>query len=186
MAAMNLPVGHEGAIRVRAADDGALLDAAAAERNRPGARPMIAAQVAIDPRRTPEFGHHDYERRIEHAALVQIVDQDGKGTIEFAELLDMEVEVFVMRVVIGMGDFDERDALLEQAPSQQAMAAELVIAVAEANGERLLGEIEDRAPLNHLLGLDEGIRIGFGVRRAARLREAAVEAFAQIVALHIG
>ena len=63
---------------------------------------MIAAIVAIDRRRPAELGHDDDQCACQHAALVQIVEQGGEGPIELAELFDVEVEILVMRVVVGV------------------------------------------------------------------------------------
>ena len=47
-------------------------------------------------------------------------------------LFDVEIKVLVVRVVIGMRDLDEGDAGFEQAAGQQAVPAEIVMAVAFA------------------------------------------------------
>ena len=39
-------------------------------------------------------------------------------TIELAKLLDVEVEILVVRVVVGVRDLHEGDSLLQQSPSQ--------------------------------------------------------------------
>ena len=58
----------------------------------------------------------------------------------------MEVEVLVMGVVVGVRDLDEGDAGLEQAAGQQAVPAEVVLAVAIADARRFAAEVEEAAP----------------------------------------
>ena len=60
----------------------------------------------------------------------QVFQQRGEGLVELAELLDVEVEVLVVRVVVGVRHLDEGGAAFEQPAGQQAMPAEVVAAVA--------------------------------------------------------
>ena len=93
-------------------------------------RPVVAAVVAVDLRRPAELRHDDHQRAVQHAALGQVVEQRGEGAVELAELLDVEVEVLVVRVVVGVRHLDEGDAVLQQPAGQQAVPAEVVRAVA--------------------------------------------------------
>jgi hypothetical protein len=61
---------------------------------------VIAAVEPIDFRRASEFRHHDDQGAVKHAAVVQVADQGGEGAIELANLLQVEVEVFVVGVVV--------------------------------------------------------------------------------------
>ena len=64
-----------------------------------------------------------------------------------AELLDMEVEVLMMAVVVGVRHLDERDAGLEQPAGQQTVPAELV-AAPEAGVELWPHKTADRATID--------------------------------------
>ena len=67
--------------------------------------------------------------RFEHAPIGQVGHQRRERLVEFAELLDVEVEVLVVRVVVRVRDLNERRPFLEQPAGQQAVAAEVVLAV---------------------------------------------------------
>ena len=81
-------------------------------------------------RRAAELGHHDHQRAVPQAAIDQVVDQRGERAVELAELLDVEIEVLVVRVVVRVVHLHAGHAVLEQPPGQQAVPAELVRAVA--------------------------------------------------------
>ena len=89
--------------------------------------------------------------------------------VELADLLEVEVEVLVVRVVVRVGDLHEGDARLEQPAGQQAVAAEVVGAVAVQVLGRLLGDVEDLAAGHQLLGLlvRGGVGLGLGGPAAA-------------------
>ena len=91
---------------------------------------MVAAVVQVDVRRAAELGEHDDQRAVEHAAGGQVVHEAGERAIELAELLDVEIEVLVVRVVVRVRHLHERDALFQQPAGEQAVAAEVVLAVA--------------------------------------------------------
>ena len=114
---------------------------------------MIAAVEVVDVRRAAEFRQHDDQRAFQHAALGQVVDQRGERPVELAELLDVEIEVLVVRVVVRVAHLHERHAVLQQPPGQQAMPAEVVLAVAIVILLGLLGDVEHFAALHQLQGL---------------------------------
>ena len=85
--------------------------------------------------------------RFEHAAVGQVVEQRGERAVELAELLDVEVEVLVVRVVVGVRHLDEGHARFEQPAGQQAVPAEVVPAVAVGDLRVSLLDVEDVALL---------------------------------------
>ena len=137
-------------------------------------------------RRAAELRHHDDQRVLEHAAVGQVVDQRGERPVELAELLEVEIEVLVVRVVVGVRDLHERHARVQQPPRQQAVPAEIVLAVALLVLRRLLGDVEHLAPLHQLRRLLVGVGVGVGVRRAAAHGEVVVDPLAQQVAALVG
>ena len=69
------PLDHRHTIGGRFADRVSTVDAASHEDGRPGQRKMIAAVVGIDLRRTAKFAHPDDQRAVEHAPILEIVDE---------------------------------------------------------------------------------------------------------------
>ena len=113
-------------------------------------------------------------------------DEAGERAVELAELLDVEVEVLVVRVVVRVRELHERDALLQQPPGEQAVPAEVVLAVALGVGFRLLGDVEHVALLHELLRLLVRVRERFGHGRAAAVEEAVVDVTAEILPRRVG
>src|SRR5947209_6695668 len=91
-----------------------------------------------------------------------------------------------MRVVIGVRDLDESDARFEQATAEEAMPAEVVIAVPIAQRRRLAADVEQALPSHDLLRLRERVRVGFGIGGAPALGEAVVDAAEKGSALRVG
>ena len=82
---------------------------------------MIAAGIAIDLWGAAELAHGDDERRIEHAALVQIFEQRGEGAIELRQQHFFHgIEIVAMRIVVepALGDGHEAHAAFHQ-PARQ-------------------------------------------------------------------
>ena len=91
---------------------------------------MVATVEVVDLRRAAELRHHDDQRVLEPPALGQVVEQGRKRLVELTDLLQVEVEIFVVGVVVGVRHLHERDARFQQPAGEQAMAAEVVGAVA--------------------------------------------------------
>ena len=104
---------------------------------------MIAPQIAVDRWGSPKLGHDHHQRAVQEAALGQVVKERGERAIKLAELLDVEIEILVVRIVIGMRDLDERHARFEKSASKKAMPAEIVSAVALADGLRLARDVKE-------------------------------------------
>ena len=119
---------------------------------------------------------------IEHAAIGQVGHQGRERLVEFAQLLDVEVEVLVVRVVVRVRDLHERRPLFEETPREQAMAAQVVLAVAVVILRRFLGDVEHILLLHQVKSLLVGIGIGFGHGRAPAVQESFVDAAAKFVA----
>ena len=130
--AVDLPVGDGRPVGVRLAVDDAAPDAAARQGDGPGARPVIPAEVAVDGGGSPELRHHNHQRAVQEPADVEVFEERGERFVELAELLDVEVEVLVVRVVVGVRHLDEGGPALQQPAGHQAVPAEVVLAVAMA------------------------------------------------------
>jgi len=90
---------------------------------------VIAAVDHIDLGRPAKLGHDDVERVLQQPPCGHVFDQGGKRDVEIADLLEVEVEVLVVRVVVRMADLNERGASLKEPSGQEAMATEVVGAV---------------------------------------------------------
>ena len=63
---------------IAGAEDETAGHAAARERDAEDAWPMIAATLRIDLRRAPELTHHDNERLLQQAAIIEVINQCGQ------------------------------------------------------------------------------------------------------------
>ena len=119
---------------------------AAGHRQRPGLRPVVAADVAVDPRRAAELRHRDHQHVVEHARG-RPGPRSGRRTAwsNFGHQAEVAVEVVAVRVPAVGGDLDEGHARLEQPPGQQHVPAEVVRAVALDVRGRQLGRVEQVA-----------------------------------------
>ena len=63
---------------------------------------MVSTVVLVDSGGATEFRHHDYQCAFHHAAIGKITDKGRKRLIKFAELFQMEIEIFIVCVVVGM------------------------------------------------------------------------------------
>ena len=112
---------------------------------------MVAAGLAVDARCPSHVaGHHD-QRRLQQAALGQILQQGRECPVEERQQEVFEqVEVVLVRVpvagTLGLGvDGDEGDAGFDQPPRQQHAGPERVSSVAVAHRRRLLFEVKREA-----------------------------------------
>ena len=186
VAGIHLALGHFGAGVVRLSNDRARDDARAAEADGPGFAPVVAAVEVIDVRRAAKFGEHDDERMFHQPACGEVFDERGEGFIKVAQLLEVEIEVLVVRVVVGMRHVHAGDALLDEPACEQAVAAKVGVAVAGAVLVRLFGNVENFALTHQFLRLLERLRPGLCLRRAAAQREAVVHFAPQVVGAHGG
>src|SRR5216684_3280107 len=67
---------------IRRADDLTAANPGAGEEDRPAAGPVVAPAAWIELWRAAEFAHRQDKRRIQHSALVQIVEQGGIGHVQ--------------------------------------------------------------------------------------------------------
>src|SRR6186713_2786155 len=88
------------------ANERAPLNARSTEADRPAFAPVIASVELIDVWRPAELRQHHDERMLEQAAVVQVGDERGERSVKFADLLEVEVKVFAMRVVVRVSDPD--------------------------------------------------------------------------------
>src|SRR5262249_14316082 len=114
------------------------LQACAAHHRAPRTRIVIGALA----RRAAEFAHPDYERGIEQAALLQILDESAHAWIErFAQPLD-RLRGAAVGVPAAEGDLDERHAGFHETASEEATLAEAIVTVGRANRRRLAADVE--------------------------------------------
>src|SRR5262245_19546198 len=88
---------------------------------------MIAA-APLRHRCPPELAAPDDERVVEHAALLQIVNQSGGRPVHFLGLEDDVVPIVVVVIPIAMVELNEAYASLGQAAREQAVRGERAVA----------------------------------------------------------
>src|SRR5690606_37290950 len=112
--------------------NGSALDAAAGEHAGVGCGIVIAATVDVDVRGTTEFGSDGDQGRVEQTALLKVVEQCTDRLVEFGKLRrDASVDIDVHVPAAG-NDFDDADAVLDEAAGQKATLAESAGAVSGA------------------------------------------------------
>ena len=94
-------------------------DLSTGHHHRPGLRPMVATVVLIDVRCSAKLAEHNHQCLLEQAALGQVVDEASEWTIELAQLLDVEVEILVVRVVVAVRHLHKRDFVFEQSSASR-------------------------------------------------------------------
>ena len=102
---------------------------------------MVAAGVAVDPGRPPEFTHCDHQRFLKHAAAREIIDQGcermvgrrDQVVLEPAENILVRVPVGSLSVILAIINGDESNAGLDQTPGQQNALPQLIPAIAVAS-----------------------------------------------------
>src|SRR4051794_29721705 len=72
---LDRPIRRHGANRIAAADNPTAFHAAASETTREALRPVVAAAGGIYARRASEFGQITYQCRVEHAPLIEVLDE---------------------------------------------------------------------------------------------------------------
>ena len=111
----------------------AALDGAAADHDRPAARPVIAAGVLVDARRAAELAHPHEDGVLPHAAIDQVLTRVPMALSSVRlQAGAVGVEGLVVRVPAAQGDLDRGDAGFDQAAGQEGGAAEVVGAVPAA------------------------------------------------------
>ena len=102
------------------------LDAAAGHPDRK-ALDVVVAAVALGHRRPAELAAPDHQRLVEHAALLQVLDERGRSLVDLrGGPLDVLFDHAVM-VPVAMVELDEPHAPLGQPPGQQAVGAERAV-----------------------------------------------------------
>ena len=138
---------------VAGADNGSAADTAAGQDNAVAVGPVIAAAGAIDPRAAAELAHGDDERRVEQAAIGQVVDQRRERQVGRREQVVLEpgedvlmgVPVGELAVVLAIVNGDKPDARLDQPAGQKYTLAVLGAAVAVAEPGVFLVKVEGPA-----------------------------------------
>src|SRR5690349_17450493 len=127
------PAGGCVAAHVCGADDLISRRAGAGKEHRHRVRPVVAAGVTVDLRRTAKFAQCDDERAREQAALIQVVDQGRDGVVPARQSLPACVEnadVMIPATVIERNEWHPR---FDETPSQERPLAERIAAVSAAN-----------------------------------------------------
>ena len=99
---------------------------------------MVPAAGCVDLRRATEFGHDDYQRLVEHPALIEVLDQSAECLVETGNQGMSALVLGVPRMAVRVGreihmivpagvvHRHERDATLDQSPGQEALLADVV------------------------------------------------------------
>ena len=98
---------------------------------------------------------------VEPGTVVQIADQGAETTIKLGHLLQMEVEVFVVSVVVGVRRLHTGDTMFQQSACHQTMLAEAVASVHFSDLGRLFADVKHVA-----LGVVISILVGLADDRA--------------------
>ena len=81
---------------------------------------MVAAGFLVDRGRAAEFAPGDHQRRVQQAALFQVLDQGGVGTVPARqEAAPLGIESQHVGVPPAQVDRDQPHAGLDQPPGQQ-------------------------------------------------------------------
>ena len=115
---------------------------AAGEQHREDARPVVAAGALVDAGRPAEVGQQRHQRRLQQAALVQVVQQGGQAAVQRRQPLLQAGEDLGVVVPAVVVHGDEGHARLDQPPGQQAALAQARPAVGVADPVRLAAEVE--------------------------------------------
>src|SRR5436309_1918769 len=138
-----LSVDRLAAFGVRGADRLAALQARAREEDTARIRPVVPPGELIDLRRPAELAHPDDQRRVQQAALMEVLQQRGIAIVQGTEqMLPELLEVVGMSIPATHGHGDEPHARLDQPPGQQAALAKGSAAVPVPRLVRLLGDVE--------------------------------------------
>ena len=82
-------------------------------------RPVIASGVRIDSRSTTEFAPHGDGCVVQHASVVEILNQRGDALIELAAMIADQVKVFPVAVPATVRHRHGSDACFDQTTSHQ-------------------------------------------------------------------
>ena len=131
--------------------DGAAFEAAAGHPHREAARMMVAAVVlrreaALRVNRAAELAAPDHERFVEHAALLEILNEPVARLIDVAALIGQPAGDVGVRVPVVVVDLHEPHAALDHPPGEQGRVGERArllrrVAVQLERRFRLAGEI---------------------------------------------
>ncbi len=141
---------------------------------------MVSAGGVVHARRAAKFAHRDDERLFVEAAIDQIADQRGEGSVErrqqqlgsFGGRVAVRGAVMIPRLRV---DRDERHAPLDQSPSEQSALAEFVAAIGIARRSRFGIDVER---FTHL-------RSGEQVKRGLIIRVEVLHRHVEFTALRI-
>src|SRR5262249_29488071 len=87
------------ALLIAGANHTATVDAAAAERQRPAVGPVIAAPARVDRRSSTEFACRNDYRALQHATLVEILEQRREALVqERSQLIAQPLIVVAVRI----------------------------------------------------------------------------------------
>ena len=142
------------AVFVGGAVDEAALDAGAGQPGRERPVVMFAPRGIgrVVERRAAELGGPDDQHIVQHAALLQVLQQPGDRLIDLRRQSAVVGHVAVgipVAAGAGMDQFDESDAAFDQPPGGEALPAEAVgvSRVQAVQGQRVVGFLAtDRAP----------------------------------------
>lgn len=168
------------AVLIGGAVDRAFLEAAAKERGAPSFGKVVASEAGVNPWGAAEFAKRTNERGLEHAALLQIIEQSRHDVIEFGNHLGVGLEVLTVAVPPSATDADEGDAGFNHAPSHEGLLSKEGRAVAIANPGRFLLDIEEGFAAHEAVDLGVGAGVALDELGVATLSKAGAEEFLEI------
>ena len=113
-------------LAVCAADHLAVFVAAAADENALSLRPVIAASVAVDGRRSAELASRDDQRVVEHTSFCEILNQHSDGSVVARHFrIEGAFDISVVVPVAGV-QRDKPNSGFHQPPREQCLFAPVV------------------------------------------------------------
>ena len=130
---------------VRGAHDRATPDSSAGHGDGRTGTPVIAAHEVVDSGCPPELAGHQQHGRIEHTAVIEILEQRGHAAVkQVQQVVFQDVEVVVVSVPVAVIDQHAANTGLDQPSCHQATLSQRVAAVFVSQLVRLAVDVEGR------------------------------------------
>ena len=167
---VNLVLHRRAAEFIRRAIDRAALHAAARQPGAERAIVVVAARIlvaiAVPNRLAPEFSAPHHQRAVEQAALLEVGEEGGARSVDFARALGQTIFEILMMIPAARPDLHEAHAALDESACDEQLPALRGISVQLADALRLLADVEGVARLHlhlvsHLERLDARLELRF-------------------------
>src|SRR5207244_11928548 len=83
--------------------------------------PVVAAGLVVDARRAAELAPRHYRHVVEHAALIQVLDQGAEALVELAAVVAHEAEVLAVAVPAAEGQRHAAHARFHEAAGDEQL-----------------------------------------------------------------